>query len=421
MAVTKSDRFLPSPAYPAFIICYGLLFVFAVVNFSGLQWQKYYTVLLFFLPLTWVFAEVFHSRKLLLNITSLDGLFLAFILLILASLLFHEGTMEVWMYYAKYFPFLVIAPYLCGRLMYTQDINTFARICLYLGIALLPILLLDKFTSTGREYGRWPFFGQDHGALLAGSLLTAALLAAYSNAVGFRSKSNNRIPGLIYAVSIILVSAFLAWTGARGWIIASVFGLATIALCNWRNKELRIALIGYFILAVTIVVMTFAWLPSSAGENLAMIWTTEISPGSCQSVIENNNSIAIRWVLYQEAVAIWKQFPIFGVGAANFGDLSCTGPLGYPHSTVLQAFSEVGLIGGGVLLTLLTLSSLALVRRFFTETNRHGSAGRFLIGLFAAFLLVDQVNGNYFMATGTFFVVGIASRVSADERQKNCA
>jgi O-antigen ligase len=140
---------------------------------------------------------------------------------------------------------------------------------------------------------------------------------------------------------------------------------------------------------------------------------------SCQPFRENVNSVAIRWVLYQEAVAMFANNPLFGVGSTRFGECSCTGPGGYPHSTILQAFAELGLIGGGALAALLGLAAATLVRPFLSALQEtDGSVRAFVMALFSVFLVADQISGNYFMSVGMWLILGMAASMRAHDRQE---
>lgn len=108
--------------------------------------------------------------------------------------------------------------------------------------------------------------------------------------------------------------------------------------------------------------------------------------------------------------------PIIGVGAARFGDRSCTGASGFPHSTVLQAFSELGLVGGGTLLALLLQAGTAFARQ-----NRRDAIGPFALALFVAFLVADQIYGNLFMASGTYLLLGLAAGTLAEIKRESVA
>ena len=143
-----------------------------------------------------------------------------------------------------------------------------------------------------------------------------------------------------------------------------------------------------------------------------------LGEASCQPFKEGNNSVAIRWVLYSEAMAMFQEHPYIGVGASRFGERSCIGPGGYPHSTMLQGFAELGLMGGGLVAGLLVLAGVTLARPFLPgRQGSNWSADVFVLALFIMFVVADQIYGNYFMSVGTWLMAGIAASIRAHDGQ----
>ena len=62
------------------------------------------------------------------------------------------------------------------------------------------------------------------------------------------------------------------------------------------------------------------------------------------------NSAEIRLFLWGEAVRFFKESPFIGIGAGRFGERSCL-KNAFPHSPLLQAFAELGLVGGFLFLS----------------------------------------------------------------------
>src|SRR5258706_125251 len=71
------------------------------------------------------------------------------------------------------------------------------------------------------------------------------------------------------------------------------------------------------------------------------------APATCGTV-ESDNSIAIRRQLYSEAAGLLPAAGLFGIGLSRFMERSCF-PDAEIHNSLLQAFVEVGWIGGAVL------------------------------------------------------------------------
>lgn len=329
---------------------------------------------------------------------------------------------------------MMVLPYVCGRLMRAQDVDLFSRITLAAGFTIIPLLLIDRFISPGREMGRWPFFGQDHGALLAGELLAIALNALCVRALACRGAGEGDVClGCIAHYALVaLITVFLTWVTARGWLLAGLLGV--VVVCWTARHRTYIARAGLLATVFGTVALSFAALPQldpmfdhmysmplelpaieDAGRGQAL--QPILGEASCQPIEEGLNSIAIRWVLYQEAMAMFLDNPIFGVGAARFGEQSCTGPTGFPHSTVLQGIAELGLVGGGLLIALLLAIAVTAASPFLSaRQGRNGSVDAFILALFAVFFVGDQIYGNYFMSVGTWLLLGIAASMRANNK-----
>ena len=109
--------------------------------------------------------------------------------------------------------------------------------------------------------------------------------------------------------------------------------------------------------------------------------------------------------------------PLIGVGAAKFGHYSCwTAANSYPHSTLLQVFAELGLLGGGLFVTVLILALFTLwPDAAHAKSKAYAKISASAFALLCVFIFADQFYGNYFMATGTWLMLGIAARVSKDQ------
>lgn len=450
-------KFIPgiySPAYPAAWLLFGMLFALAVAHFVAMPWPRLATVAVYAVPLAWVSSLAWRERWHIRFVTALDVLFVGFVLLVSASLFFQSGIWGEAGRFAFYLPFLVVVPYLCGRLMRVRDIELLMHITLIAGMSIMPLLLIDRFTLPMRETGRWPFFGLDHGALLVGALLASTLIALCVRILDLRNigERNNR-PRQIFLYGLVgLTTVFLVWVTARGWLLAGLAGVA-VACLSARQQFIwkRTGLLAAVLTMVGLSMVALPKLDSQFGRLYAM--TTDMSSQpviyfgggrqvlgvavpvlgeavpvlgeavpvlgevSCQPFKEGVNSIAMRWVLYQEAMAMFLANPILGVGAARFGEQSCTGPKGFPHSTILQGFAELGIIGGGLLIGMLILAAVTLLRAFLSV--RHGSnwsTDAFVLAFFAMFLGADQIYGNYFMSVGSWLMLGIAASMRASNK-----
>ncbi|WP_035383201.1 O-antigen ligase family protein [Ferriphaselus sp. R-1] len=435
-------------AYPAALLLFGLLFGFAFTYFLQVPWKSWMTITLYCVSLCWVLMAARSRLERLLPRTRLEWLTAGFALLILLSFTLHHSR-HVWLSgYLRYFPFLVVLPFLCGKLMRPVDVNRLSKIIIYAGLALLPLLLLDLLFSARQLGQRWTFFGQDHSPLLVGGLLATALLAQGVRRAGSHG-SDKKSQLFEYGLMVLLATA-LVWVSARGWLLSSMVALLVMAVITYKSRKLCVEYSRQFVLVLVTVILSLSFLPRPSSQFYAGLltpppqvavaeggggeaggvmeeatgvlgvthhWEPILGDESCRPIIDGINSIAIRWTLYREAWEIFRLDPLAGVGAGNFGLYSCSGIMGFPHSTVLQAFSELGLLGGVLLLAIAFL----MAREFLRDVSEPRApeilnARQLVIALFAAYFLADQIYGNYFMSSGTYLLIGMFANLHVNRQ-----
>lgn len=416
--MTGETRFWQSPAVPALLLLFGLTFGFAITNIIGFSWDSVFTRAYYAILFLWGGGLAFRRRVLLHPLVISDWLFLAFLLWLLASLSLQEDNPAA-AYNARLLPFLVLLPYCLGRLMQERDRAIFLRTLPWLGVILF-LGVLDYWLRPANDvvYTRRVFFGVSHSPLLIGMLVSVAVIA-----LAYRLLKENF--GGLKNVALIAFPIFitaLVFIAARGALIACAIVLTLLVLLM-RHTPLRrrMILVGCIALsAVTAFYVlpqpqaefykrTFSHtvsLSSTLPEHVAMIAKIQSNP-KCKAVVEGVSSVAIRGLLYTEALELLVQHPLTGIGATSFGDHSCGGPGSYPHSTVLQAFAELGIFGGIVLLALYATSFSSALR--ISAATRTKDEIIFWIALIAFFALTDQIYGSYFMAPGSFFMFGLVA------------
>lgn len=415
-----------SPAYPAAIILFGMTFGFAATYFLAIPWAQWMTGMLYTLPLIWIAALMWRGRATLPPPNRIDCLFAAFMALILASLLFHGGANDLSWKAPLYLPFMVLSPYLCGRMMKPQDLAILAKLTIYLGLILLPWLPINYFFLQSGNQIRFAFFGQDHSPLLIAMLLTVGLLALCARKADTRGLSLNTAS--VYG-SIGVIAFSLIFISARGWVVSAVMGLGVLILCTQKWKNFPNTHSRKSLFALAIMLLTLGIIPQNLRDFYGQIVAIPTIPRSaigsilgeesCQPIQQGINSVAIRTVLYREAIAMFLQHPILGVGANRFGEGSCAGLGTFPHSTILQAFAELGIAGGLLLLSILSLAAWEFKRHLPKhKTQDVLSVAPFACALFATFLTVEQLHGSYFASSGVPFMLGIAAHWSVHRQQK---
>lgn len=436
---------LVKPSLPAFVLLFGLLFLQAVFYFLGVPWSRGATLIFYSASVFLVFWCAWTTRLSIRRLNKLDAYFFLFVLMVIVSLgtstLTNGHNERLW----GYLVFMVIAPYVLGRTFSKLDesvkLQQFITIA---GLAILPILLIDRLILTVLEGGRFPFFGMDHSPLLIGSLLSLTLISLhlhllYSHVLHRGTQTTAR-----YA-SLAIATLFLVWVSARGWLFVGIVGCIVVTMTVRHSGLVKKMAVLAGIL--TTVALSLTWLPdidprfgpvysiarsSFAKEKHLMLGASTLVLGastpvlgastpvlgastpvlgeaSCQPFEKGNDSIAMRWVLYKEAIEMFLQKPWYGVGAGAFGRYSCTGFGGFPHSTALQVLSELGVVGIGVFSALILLTLNSLIAKIRTaKCNAEALSRIFLLAFFINFLIADQIYGNYFMALAVWLLIGIA-------------
>lgn len=417
---------LMSTAFPAAWLLYGLVFAMAAAHFLSLPWVRSATVVVYSIPVLWCLLILRNCQFRFAKFNAIDVGFVAFVLVVLTSAFVFPGVDEhgaVWKY-LRFMPFLMITPYVLGRLMSLKDVELLSRIIIWAGLVLLPLLLLDRLTVVERPW-RLPIFGLDHGPLMVGGLLATTLLALCSQMLSLGNRP--KLKKLVLFGVIGLVTVVLVWVMARGWLLASLVAAAVVTLAM-RDRSLAQRL-GLLVYVFSIAMFALFFLPASdfygavfSAPAPAPAPAAEFCPilgdASCQPFKDGVDSVAMRWVMYREAWALFMQNPVWGVGVARFGDCSCTGPGWYPHNTILQGFAELGLIGGGFQLGVLILTAVTLARPLLSARHSENVQTHALVfALFALFMTSDQFYSSYLMASGTWLMLGIAAslRVSPNE------
>lgn len=425
---------LLSTALPVAGLLYGMLFCLAIAHLMGWMWPPLATKIFYGALFFWVGMLVWKSRPLPRTPVLIDKLFALFVLGILISSFANGSADSAALKYLQFVPFMVVLPYILGRIMTPGDANRLVRILTWAGPCVLVLAIIDYGQShEAMTVGhRWIFFGADHSPLLISFMLSASLIAA-TFMLFTQRRSVWRQTALLFVQGICV--AALVFVAARGVLLGAILGVAV------TMNSLRGVLVGrragYLAYLSAVLVLSFAALPDPQSELYAKLMTSPnilyktsseqalessfdtSAPGAkpilgeaaCSPFKEGQNSVAMRWVLYREAVSVFQSAPWVGVGVALYGRHSCAGVAGYPHSTILQSFAELG-VAGGLLFAGLMASAMAASLRW-ARGSRHWMMP-LVLGMFVQYLATDQLYGNYLMATGTYFWVGVAASMQSN-------
>lgn len=420
----------------AVFLLYGLLSFQTFVYFTGGTWTRVFSVFLYATATIWLSVLIYKQGMQWWRPSILDRIVLIFWITCLGSIVFRLVPVKGSFEYLTYIPCMVYLPYLCGRLLDKKQLLVFIKVIIYLGLLMLILALIDRiyFAKPVSEKLRWPFLGYDHGRLMLGSLWTLTFLALVFSTHSLLkiNKQQSKVKIFLGYFFYVLILAALVWSTARGWLLASVIGfiLITLLLSNLSSWS-RIYIFGSIIFFLSFFLFLSPLIePHANPSNITYEATVEVQtnhvggvaaskrvslPPGCSSLLQMD-SISARKLLYQEAVQIFLNHSIFGVGTANFGAYSCwRDAKSYPHSTILQSFAELGLVGGCLFLAVLLLGMFKLLQQVVKKKNRFDTEPYlFSLSCLIVFFVADQVYGNYLMATGTWLFLGVAA--GADNR-----
>lgn len=435
-----------SPAIPAAILLHGIVFGFAFSFYSDIQWTRTFTVLYYSVVCVMAIVALLsrlRSNKLTLN--RFDYAFTAFVLLVLGSVATHwwHGTVQ----YLLYFPVFAILPYLLGRFMAEEDVRCYWRILLTFAVVLLCMMPVEYWRNVqpGFKYALWPIpilFDIGHGAMLSGLLLTPVMLLLASLTLRKTMAATAFPIRRISAYSLIgVIVLVLGWASSRGPVLAGSIGLGVLFVLsrfsNWRRRAELLVVIAIF---VALAALNASQKQSNLAHYKAILNVPDVAVGDlpgrasaahiwdwgeearvknqarhtpilgadlCKTAVD---SVSERWLHIQTAIVMFQSWPIWGAGANSYGFYSCAGPGWYPHSTILQALAELGVVGAASHVAVLLLALFAAGEGY---RQARDDATRQLFAWLTAFLvfqiIVAQLYGNYFMSAALYFSVGMVA------------
>ena len=431
---TKLDR---SAIYLALVLLFGLLCLQALLYFIGIAWERRFTVLLYCVASAWLAVLIARQARQWWVPSRLDLVVLFFWFYVAISIFYRREIRDDIPKHLLYAPFMAVLPYICGRLIRICWLHRLMQAIVVLGLTVTILVIIDRFylaPSNTNFFLRWPIFGYDHGRLLVGALLAVALPSAcfFCLTAARHGKHTWRIGYLVSPACVILLTATLVSILARGWLVAGLFGALVVLVFSRTAAGFR-RLFWIPLIAATVLISHLTFLKYDphyehfahtkyaetgfkydfSQTNREMTVGTRILPGDSCRALRGGDSVSIRELLYIESVAMFRESPLFGVGAANFGQFSCWASAGsYPHSTLLHILAELGLLGGALFFAALVLASGALLR-YPSQTRdvEHAQPSIGALALLCVFFLADQFYGNYFMATGSWLMLGLAASV----------
>lgn len=236
----------------------------------------------------------------------------------------------------------------------------------------------DAFSYDKRVEG--PFWVLGLGANHMG-----AFAAHYMSAfLGMYLLDDNRRRRWLYMAAILMTLHPLFFSYSRGGYLGVLAGVIFLGAVRKRS------------LLVMVFALLLAWqtlLPTTVVERISM---TETAGGQLES------SAAERVELWDHAIELFRQHPIFGIGFGAFGYTRPTGSLTDTHNFYLRMLSEQGVIGVGFFLIVL-LAAFRSGWRLYDTAHTPFSRG---LGLGFMACVVAVMVTNVFGDRWSYFVLG---------------
>lgn len=428
-----------SPAAPLFVLLHGLIILFAITYYMGMQWQRTHTISLFVLVFIWgggSFFIKFRERRPVPN--RIDLVMGIFLLAVLISVLIHwwEGSIKQ----IQQMPFLLVAPYILGRAMCVGDAIKLRGLFVFGGLLMAVLVFPEylRYVKSGYPYIDSPYphlFDKNVGSMMSGHLLAFGLLSLVSILV---SSSNEfidqplkpRKAHLFLYVGISTMIFELVWMGSRGPLLIGIIGMCTLVILSSipsRMRKMEILLVAALIFAVSFYVAVqrqgsrehYSHLLQSPEfhEIQPEIKTTSpkqvlggvsiLGSSACDNI---RDSVSERWIHYEQAIALFLQNPLAGVGANHYGFYACQGPGAFPHNVLLQVFTELGAAVGILYCYLLWMAiKTPFATNWSSQKKSWGLLGSWLVAFSFMQIVFALISGDYFASAHLYFAIGLAA------------
>ncbi len=352
-----------------------------------------------------------------IKLHSLDIFFISFVAIVIGSLVL-VGTQDK-KQGIVYVMSVMLVPYIFARLLKKSDTKVFVWATFWLALILVPVCIfgISKLMHGDASIERLVLYGQYLGpgtfGIAIGILIPLSILFALSAAADGKK---NYIALLILPIAMWTVVTL----GSRS-VFASELMTSFLILIFARNvgAKFRLKLTAFLLICATISIIS---LQGSRASFFGKMITDAATPITISANCHiKGNSVAIRKILYTEAIDLFAKNPISGVGAGNFGFYSCLEyehqSFSSPHSTVLHVLSDLGLIGGLPFFGLVLIASIGLLRRVWRDgIDGNNMTVWMLSSLWVYYFIIDQSSHSYFTVVHFYLLAGVIASVLASGR-----
>lgn len=291
----------------------------------------------------------------------------------------------------------ICAPYFLGRLFVNEQIKQFIGYALPLSLLFnMSLIFIELFYGPYNENARAFLFSkyvayQTFGSFIGYLFVAASVIELFHVYYSRRMRFFN---GCVIVSSIFVI----VHMGARGMLSASLLVICYLCLLgNISRRYLILLLLITFSLSVS-----FVTLPQTRVEHYENL-TKFIFPFIHQTTTTSNKSLEDRTLYVHDTIDVFKKNPILGNGTGNF---DINNKFASPHSTFLQAFAELGIIGFFVFLILNIRFGVLFHRSISCRDHNLPDfpVNKVVAAMWAFALVQDQFSGNYFNSIQYFFL-----------------
>ena len=124
--------------------------------------------------------------------------------------------------------------------------------------------------------------------------------------------------------------------------------------------------------------------------------------GDHNSLVSENNSLAVRAVLWRRSFETMTEHWMFGIGAGETIRLGMK-----PHSTIVQALVELGVVGGALFISFYAVIFYGFIRKLISG-DFPNEIFWYIVPLLLYYFIFDQLQGNLCRNIPSLILAGIA-------------
>lgn len=322
--------------------------------------------------------------------------------------------------FATWMFIICLGPYVSGRIlgnhigsMLVNNLNII--LILYILIILMelvknPALLFehDRLFLFGTEadpgFGTAYFIGLTFGS--AWIIVVARVILASNNVKKLKIDKFS-------LVNIFILPLFISGFGSRSSLFAMVVCVALLVSVMFfisirHGVNLLSKRIGLVSIVLIFCFFAYELLPESRKLLLSQIFTFGWYTSNDECALAGTSIIA-RVTLIKESLRVFSDFPVFGVGASNFGLYYCgdKGEFLSPHSTIAQVLAEFGIVGFSLYALLIITMISKVVGRIRTYQYNLTSSIWVLFSLWLFMFLQMQITGNIYYDFQFYLLTGL--------------